>query len=1324
MGFFNKIKRVFSCYAAVAVVATGFVLGATDSHAGEIVNVEYIHKYIKQKWNLDIPYSPKLGSVREAANMKYLLTLVDIANYKLNGEYTTHYGDDEKYATRAAADTVATIKAVDTLVKENIKYEFFFTPETTNKAYSFQISAAGKYYIDWGDGQKETIEKPAVGQQIISHTYADAANTHEISLGGKATAYDDTVAAVSFDSASDRRINAVRGCLGCVFATLSDGAQPLFMSTFAYNGNLKQIPADLFKGVKGEPIKNMFNFTFYNSGLTEIPENLFAGIQGAPASSMFRGTFEDCTGLTSIPEKLFAGIQGAPASSMFDDTFKGCSGLKSIPENLFAGITGAPVMNMFFGTFNGCNGLTSIPEKLFAGIQGAPAERMFVNTFWGCSGLKEIPEKLFAGILGAPAGQMFWSTFSDCSELTSIPENLFAGIKGVPAEQMFINTFSGCSGLKEIPENLFVGIKGAPAQRMFEATFDGCSGLQSIPENLFAGIQGTPAFYMFDMTFRSCSGLTEIPEKLFAGIKGAPAGGCFTETFKGCSRLKEIPEKLFAGIRGAPASTMFTETFNGCTGLTSIPANLFAGIETGGEYQVAMFNQTFYNCKNLTGYSPKINGQYLYEIWPSVSNQQTYTNDKGLTDYDCIPTAWGGAGTKQPGQCEPEPEYSFFFTPETDGRTFNFILGAAGEFYIDWGDGQKETIEKDDIGHRVISHTYADAANTHEIKLGGKATKYDTKEYDMMSDEMPISTIMFVNESAWQGDDFDSTYRIKAMRGCLGCVFSTLPDGGQPRFSGTFVANTALTGAIPENLFDGVKGAPISFMFENTFSYCVGLTSIPKNLFAGIKGAPAMFMFSGTFAGCDGLKAIPENLFAGIKGAPAEMMFGMTFDECSGLTGSIPEGLFAGIKGAPAAGMFEYTFAECSGLTSIPENLFAGIQGAPAVSMFDKTFANCTSLTGTSPKINGLFLYEIWPDAHWPYTYKNATNLTDYDCIPEEWGGAGRLEPGNCQAAPENAEYSFFFSPEDTGTSYRFSISAAGKFYIDWGDGQTETIKKTNTYIQSVSHTFADGRDANEHEIKLGGKATEYSTSSTTAAVSFTSGKLRKMSGCLGCVFSTITDTAVDADARQPRFHNTFQNNDFLRGEIPEDLFKGVTGAPVSNMFYGTFWGCRGLTGGIPEKLFAGIQGAPASSMFSNTFNGCSGLKEIPENLFATIQGAPASEMFQGTFSNCIGLTEIPANLFATIQGAPAQRMFSSTFLDCSKLTSIPENLFAGIETGGAYQTAMFASTFSGCTSLTGPSAKIGGKYLYEIWPDASGQNTYANDTQLSDYSQIPYGWK
>ena len=425
------------------------------AHSAQIVNVEYIHNAIANRWDITVPYNPALTNPRVAANMKYLLSTIDVANEMLNGEPTT-YGTGE-YATTVAADTVATNTAVDELVKKTEKYVFSFVPSRSRYYYELIISAAGTFYVDWGDGTKETIEKQDTILTTYKHAYSDTADTYTIKLGGRATAYSKSEAAVLFwenDYASDRTnsgVSAIDGCLGCVFPTLADGSQPIFRYTFYQCESLKVIPENLFFNVIGAPFAEMFYLTFYGcSGLTgNIPSGLFARVKGRPASYMFSGTFEGCSGLTSIPENLFAGISGPPASYMFQSTFSGCSGLTSIPENLFAGISGPAADGMFGGTFSGCSGLTSIPENLFAGISGPAASSMFQSTFSGCSGLTgSIPSGLFAGISGPPASYMFQSTFRGCSGLTgSIPENLFGDISGVAASNMFAHMFFGCTGL-------------------------------------------------------------------------------------------------------------------------------------------------------------------------------------------------------------------------------------------------------------------------------------------------------------------------------------------------------------------------------------------------------------------------------------------------------------------------------------------------------------------------------------------------------------------------------------------------------------------------------------------------------------------------------------------------------------------------------------------------------------------------------------------------------------------------------------------------------------------------------------------------------------
>ncbi len=384
-------------------------------YAAQIVNVEYIHNAIAQKWDITVPYNKSLTNPRVAANMKYLLTTIDVANEMLNGSQVTTYGSGQ-YATLVAADTIAVDTAVDTLIQQSNVYHLELAHYYEVAAYGvmkrdpshlIMISAAGKFYVDWGDGTEEVIEKTTVGEQWFGHDYATD-GTYTVRLGGRATAYsadeDQSTVILSGDAdcpylfggeadgPNGRRcpivLKSFSGCLGCVFPTLANGDQPRFISTFEIATMLEQtsIPETLFDGIHGVPVSNMFKETFFNTyAITSVPENLFAGLSGAPAKGLFDGTFA-YAGLTSIPSGLFAGIRGAPAEGMFMYTFLSCA-LTDLPNNLFAGISGPAARDMFRGTFEYCRSLRSIPDNLFGDVSSGCIADDFTGMFRRCDSL-------------------------------------------------------------------------------------------------------------------------------------------------------------------------------------------------------------------------------------------------------------------------------------------------------------------------------------------------------------------------------------------------------------------------------------------------------------------------------------------------------------------------------------------------------------------------------------------------------------------------------------------------------------------------------------------------------------------------------------------------------------------------------------------------------------------------------------------------------------------------------------------------------------------------------------------------------------------------
>ena len=142
--------------------------------------------------------------------------------------------------------------------------------------------------------------------------------------------------------------------------------------------------------------------------------------------------------------------------------------------------------------------------------------------------------------------------------------------------------------------------------------------------------------------------------------------------------------------------------------------------------------------------------------------------------------------------------------------------------------------------------------------------------------------------------------------------------------------------------------------------------------------------FSYGFAVCEKLTSIPEDLFAN---CPNVTTFEATFADCTSLT-SIPSTLFAN---CPNVTTFEATFADCTSLTSIPSTLFANCL---KVTNFVGTFYRCTGLTGEPIK-----LWERVPNGstnnyigkpNGEGCYYKATELNDYENIPEYWRAPGK----------------------------------------------------------------------------------------------------------------------------------------------------------------------------------------------------------------------------------------------------------------------------------------------------------------------------------------------
>ncbi len=272
-----------------------------------------------------------------------------------------------------------------------------FQIKTTNNTdeFVFSMSASGNFWVDWGDGNIEYINKNNTDDIIYSHTYTTTAS-YVIHFGGLATGYidfesDEIAPAIAFgysDNNTADKVLAVTGSLGAIFPTLHNGANntdyPIFAATFAQCTSLTSIPSGLFSGVSGS-VRYMFMQTFYGcTSLTSILSGLFSGVSGS-ADYMFAYTFWNCTSLTSIPSDLFRGVSGS-ADWMFVFTFADCTSLTSLPNSLFPNIISAPTTKMFSGMFYGCTNLSGyVPATLFGNMNSnnysvGPMENIFGNT--------------------------------------------------------------------------------------------------------------------------------------------------------------------------------------------------------------------------------------------------------------------------------------------------------------------------------------------------------------------------------------------------------------------------------------------------------------------------------------------------------------------------------------------------------------------------------------------------------------------------------------------------------------------------------------------------------------------------------------------------------------------------------------------------------------------------------------------------------------------------------------------------------------------------------------------------------------------------------
>lgn len=211
--------------------------------------------------------------------------------------------------------------------------------------------------------------------------------------------------------------------------------------------------------------------------------------------------------------------------------------------------------------FMNCVNLTSIPSGIFDKSLNATSAQ---STFEGCKSLQTIPMGLFDNNAQITT---FLNTFKN-SGLISIPTGLFnANQKATDFAGVFNRT-----KITSIPMGLFDNNSNATR---FNEAFGVCQNLAHIPDNLFANC---PTVYTYAYCFQACYALREIPKNLFgeALVSATQMAGLF----ESCFDLSTFPEGLF---QYGSSVTSYNATFNQ-TSITEIPDNFFNGVNANTSY--------------------------------------------------------------------------------------------------------------------------------------------------------------------------------------------------------------------------------------------------------------------------------------------------------------------------------------------------------------------------------------------------------------------------------------------------------------------------------------------------------------------------------------------------------------------------------------------------------------------------------------------------------------------------------------------------------------------------------------------------------------------
>jgi len=371
----------------------------------------------------------------------------------------------------------------------------------------------------------------------------------------------------------------------------------------------------------------------------------------------------------------------------------------------------------------------------------------------------------------------------------------------------------------------------------------------------------------------------------------------------------------------------------------------------------------------------------------------------------------------------PNEYFAVTTTAMSAGQSFTFGMSAEGTFYVDWGDGTVDLIDRSSYNQdpQKYSHTYTTASgnNGWTVKIWGEATGY--KMWPAATQGSAISFGIFNGSNVVNPDVPMTPERVAGISGSLGAVFPTINGGGDaskvPGFYGTFSGCTYLTGTIPYNLFSGITGNR-SNMFREMFNN-TGVTGISgtneqqSQLFSGISGV-ANGMFLSTFDHTN-ITSIPADLFSTISATgnatgSADYMFYGTFRD-TGIT-TLPATLFGEITASGVSkqnmmnGMFSNTPLNEPDQNYIPKTLFLNSNNQPIIS---DTNSNNSLMSGI---FGGTGLVTDCADV-------NLTNYPTPTAYESYWSGKKICAPAavfSCGIGSGTASNPIFVTPVDSGS--------------------------------------------------------------------------------------------------------------------------------------------------------------------------------------------------------------------------------------------------------------------------------------------------------------------